>query len=151
MIKQTIYHWLIGGESLLVLDVPLLFESGLDIFCGKSVVVACSKETQLKRLLARDKENGLTEEDAHNRIKSQGDMAEKIARADIVIDNEGDKGALRVQVEKMVAENKPYKIWSWLTRFIPPLGAAVALWIIFIRYRRRAAAIAAYKNSNKNK
>ncbi|KAK4149210.1 dephospho-CoA kinase, partial [Chaetomidium leptoderma] len=67
------------GERAVVLDVPLLFESRLDRFCGTVLVVAVrDPAVQMERLRKRDPH--LSVEDAENRVRSQGDVREKARR-----------------------------------------------------------------------
>ena len=62
-----------------MLDVPLLFESGWERYCGTILVVGVSDPAiQIQRL--RDRDSHLTEEDARNRVMSQGDVREKAER-----------------------------------------------------------------------
>lgn len=68
----------------IVLVVPLLFEAKMTDLVTEIWVVSCSEEQQLERLMRR---NHLTLEQAQARIKSQMLMAEKVARADVVLDN----------------------------------------------------------------
>lgn len=88
----------IGREepsARVVLEVPLLFEIGMDRDCDVRVVVFVPEALQLERLVARD---GLDREEALRRIRSQMPLAEKCARADWVIDNAGPLAATRAQV-----------------------------------------------------
>ena len=137
MVRQIVWHWLVGGASILVLDVPLLFESGLDIFCQKSIVVACGQATQIKRLILRDGDKGMTEEDARNRISSQGDLEDKCRRADIVIRNDTSEANLKQNVHSFIAQVKPNPIWTLLLRYFPPLGLIIAAWTVIRRWTRR--------------
>lgn len=73
-----------GAGRVIVLDVPLLFEVGLDRLVDEVWVVAVDYSTQLERLMKRD---NLSEEEARRRIAAQIPMDEKIRRADRVIDN----------------------------------------------------------------
>jgi len=73
-------------NAVLVLDIPLLFEAGLDKICDQIWVVWVDRETQISRLMAR---NSITQEEAIQRIESQMPLDEKARRADIVIDNNG--------------------------------------------------------------
>lgn len=73
-------------NAVLVLDIPLLYEAGLDKICDQVWVVWVDRETQIKRLMAR---NSLTREEAVRRIDSQMPLDEKARRAHIVIDNNG--------------------------------------------------------------
>src|SRR5690606_42018045 len=65
---------------------PLLYESKLDHFVDKVIVVKTSPEVQLERILARD---DLSKEEALKRINAQIDVAKKAEWADAVIDNDG--------------------------------------------------------------
>ena len=85
-----------------VLDVPLLFEAGWDALADEVWVVALPPEEQLTRLLARDKT--MSEGEARARIAAQMPLAEKCARADVVIDNSGTKEETREYVGKLWEE-----------------------------------------------
>ena len=85
MLRQKETH-LANGANTVVMDIPLLFESKLQSFVDKIIVVSVASETQKKRLISR---NELTEKEAENRIKSQLSMDFKEANADAVIDNNG--------------------------------------------------------------
>ena len=85
-----------------VLDVPLLFEAGWDALADEVWVVALPPEEQLTRLLARDKT--MSEGEARARIAAQMPLAEKCARADVVIDNSGTKEETRDYVGKLWEE-----------------------------------------------
>lgn len=78
--------YLKNGEGCVVLDIPLLFESKLEHFVDKIIVVYVDEDVQLKRLLER---NQLTKEEALERIRSQMPVKDKIELADAVIDNNG--------------------------------------------------------------
>jgi dephospho-CoA kinase len=73
-----------GGESVAVLDAPLLFEEGLHEEMDYTILVFCEPEVQLERLMKRD---SLTREEALSRIRSQMDMDRKLRCADFVVDN----------------------------------------------------------------
>ena len=85
-----------------VLDVPLLFEAGWDALADEIWVVALPREEQLARLLARDKD--MTEREARARIAAQMPLAEKCARADVVIDNSGTKEETQQRVKELWRE-----------------------------------------------
>jgi dephospho-CoA kinase len=80
----------------LVLVVPLLFEAGMTDLATEIWVVSCSAEQQLKRMIERDR---LSLEQAQSRINSQLPLAEKVARADVVLDNSSTPEALLKQVD----------------------------------------------------
>ncbi len=73
-------------ESVLVLDVPLLYEAHLDKLVDQIWVVWLDRETQIARLMKR---NGYTRAEAVKRIASQMSLDEKAKRANLVIDNRG--------------------------------------------------------------
>lgn len=75
-----------SGAALCVLDMPLLYEKGLDALCDRVWCAWLPRQTQLERLIARD---GFTREEALMRIDSQMPTDEKAARADLVIDTSG--------------------------------------------------------------
>ncbi|NJL10774.1 MAG: dephospho-CoA kinase, partial [Calothrix sp. SM1_7_51] len=71
-------------EETLVLVVPLLLEAKMTDLVTEIWVVWCDKKQQLTRLIQR---NNLTLEQAQARINSQMPLAEKIARADLILNN----------------------------------------------------------------
>lgn len=86
---------------VVVLMIPLLFEAGLESLCTEIWVVECgSVEEQLKRLQARD---GLSREAALARLRAQWPMAEKLARADLVLSTVGSPSELEARVEDALA------------------------------------------------
>ena len=95
-------------ESVIVLDTPLLFESGTLLpICSRTVVVACDEEQQVKRMTLRDSAKGVTEDVARQRLRSQMPLTEKAARADVVIDNSGDIDNLRAAALDTLEDLKP--------------------------------------------
>jgi dephospho-CoA kinase len=77
-------------EAVMVLDIPLLYEAHLDELVDQVWVVWINRETQIERLMERDR---LSREEAEHRIESQLSLDEKAARAAIVIDNSGSIAA----------------------------------------------------------
>lgn len=71
-----------AGERVVMLSVPLLFETGMDALCDEVWVTAVEPEQQLKRLMARDQ---LTEQEARSRIQCQMPQEEKLRRADLTV------------------------------------------------------------------
>lgn len=76
--------WLNDGHPVVVMDIPLLFESKLQHFVEKILVVSVTEENQLRRLMER---NNLSEADARVRISSQLPISVKEEGADAVIFN----------------------------------------------------------------
>jgi dephospho-CoA kinase len=89
-----------GGSRLAVVDAALLVESGYHRSLHKLIVVRCSRETQLRRLVER---LGLRPEEARARIDSQAPLEAKLALADYVIDTETTLDETRRQTEKVHA------------------------------------------------
>ena len=87
------------GVPLAGYDVPLLFEVGLDATLRPVVLVAASEPNQLKRIMARD---GLSEGEAHARIRAQLPLSEKRKRADHVLENDGSVAELAAQVDALL-------------------------------------------------
>ena len=83
-----------------VADVPLLYETGREDRFDKVIVVACTEDQQLRRVMARD---GLSREDAERRLASQWPIAEKVARADYVIHTDGTHAETDAQVDALLA------------------------------------------------
>lgn len=83
---------------VIVLDVPLLFEVGLERLVDEVWVVAVDYHTQLKRLIKRD---NLTEDEARSRIAAQMPLEEKIKSAQCVIDNRFSPQETKRQVKKL--------------------------------------------------
>ncbi|OQS02822.1 kinesin [Thraustotheca clavata] len=89
MFLQLLYQRIVKRKKLVVFDAPLLFETNiLEYFCSPIIVVVCSQENQLKRLMARD---NLPKDKAMERINSQMKLADKAAKANIVLENDGAK------------------------------------------------------------
>ena len=86
--------------DLFFADIPLLYETGGETLCDRVVVVACSRDTQLKRLMARA---GLDRAEAEQIINSQMPLEEKIARADHVVWNNGERSVLAGQAKLLSA------------------------------------------------
>ncbi|MBB6670995.1 dephospho-CoA kinase [Cohnella nanjingensis] len=88
-------------DRLVVADIPLLYESGLEALYEGIMVVYVPRDIQLQRLMARD---GLTAEEADKRLSAQMDIEEKRRRADYVIDNRSGLDETAKQVERFCLE-----------------------------------------------
>ena len=89
------------ADAVIFLDVPLLFETGFDRKADLVWVVDVPDEIRVQRVVLRD---GLTEEEVWARIKNQMSREEKIARADVVLDNSGTPEKLYAQVDARLNE-----------------------------------------------
>ena len=91
-------------------DIPLLYETGGETLCDRVVVVACSYEVQLGRLMER---MSIKASEAKQMINSQMPLDEKISRGDHIAWNNSDRARLTEQAQFLVA------LWqkqSWTKR-----------------------------------
>lgn len=139
-VRKEIYKQILAayvrGNWAVVLDVPLLFESGWEPLCGTIMVVAVrDAAVQMQRLRARDEH--LTEEEARDRVKAQWDVRDKAERclrrgdkAGVVVWNDGGKEDLKKDIDRVMAtvqEGSP-QWWAWLLLLFPPLGVLSGGW-----------------------
>ena len=89
------------GSPLVLLDIPLLYETGGEVRVDKVAVVTCDAQTQRQRVLARP---GMTEEKFALILSRQMPDAEKRRRADFLIDTGKGLEAAREQVEEIMAK-----------------------------------------------
>ncbi|MDR7000892.1 dephospho-CoA kinase [Neobacillus niacini] len=88
-------------EQIVVLDIPLLFESKLTYMVEKTILVYVDREVQLQRLMER---NHLTIDEAEARIHSQMPLAEKVTLADAVLNNNGTPFETKTQLLDVLAK-----------------------------------------------
>ncbi len=96
------------GDRLVVSDVPLLFEVGMEGEFDRLVLVDAPAEIRRERIV---RDRGLSPEEADRMIAAQMPAAEKRARADLVIENAGTSDELRAAAEK---------VWRELVEAPPP-------------------------------
>ncbi len=80
--------------DIIALELPLLYECGLEWLCDEVWVVYAPEETRLRRLLKR----GMSPADAANRLRLQMSLEEKARRADFVIDNTKEGCSLQGEI-----------------------------------------------------
>lgn len=85
-----------AGNTLAVLEAAVLFEAGWEDLTDEIWVVVVESELAVERLAAR---NGLDADSARARIASQLSNAERTSRADLVIENNSDLGALETRIQ----------------------------------------------------
>jgi dephospho-CoA kinase len=88
----------ISEKEVIVVNAPLLFETGLDKVCDKIVTIKISYDIQVERLALRD---GLNDDEIKKRIASQMPMEEKVKLSDFVVDNSGSKKDLKKKIENI--------------------------------------------------
>lgn len=94
--KQAAKH---NPRAVVIYDVPLLFEAGIDTRVDTTIAVTAGRETQIARLKKR---NALSRAEALRRIKSQMPMADKRRRADYALDGTLPLPELRKQVRSLL-------------------------------------------------
>jgi len=99
--KQFVDEAAERGEPMVLLDIPLLFETGSTGRVDTVIVVSCAPEIQRQRVTARP---DMTAEKFEAILERQTPDAEKRARADYVIDTGQGLDAARAQVNDIVAE-----------------------------------------------
>lgn len=90
-----------GTDQVVVLDIPLLVEGGRHTTAG-ILVVDCPVEVAVERLVTQ---RGMDEADARARIANQASREDRLAKADFVIDNGGQREALPAQIDAA---------WAWI-------------------------------------
>jgi dephospho-CoA kinase len=90
-----------AGSSIIVYEVPLLFENQIHLWLRPVILVACDIETQKKRLLQRDR---LTAVEAQQHLDAQMSLAEKRKLADYVIENNGSLEDLEQRVREVLQQ-----------------------------------------------
>jgi dephospho-CoA kinase len=83
------------GRDVLVLDAIKLFEAGIADHCDVVWVVDADRETRIQRVMSR---NGVDRAEAERRLDAQPPQEDKLARADLIIDNGGTLAETEAQV-----------------------------------------------------
>jgi dephospho-CoA kinase len=92
---------LAATDEVVVLDIPLLVEGNREGYAG-IIVVDTDPEVALRRLVEH---RGFTEQDARARMANQASREERLARADVVVRNDGTLDDLRAEVDRA---------WEWI-------------------------------------
>jgi len=95
---------LAGTDAVVVLEIPLLIESGRSYGESAVIVVDCPEDVALRRLVGG---RGMDQADARRRMAAQMPRTDRLAAADVVIDNSGPVAALEAQVAG---------VWAGLTQ-----------------------------------
>jgi dephospho-CoA kinase len=97
-------------DHVVILDVPLLVESGRGDLAGL-IVVDLDPDEAVRRLVEH---RGFSEDDARSRIARQASREERLAHADLVLDNSGSVADLEAQLDDC---------WAWILSRRAPEGA----------------------------
>jgi dephospho-CoA kinase len=101
--EERIREHAVAGYSIIVYEVPLLFEGNLHEWLRPVILVACNVDTQRTRLQERDQ---LTQTEAQKHIDAQMSLEEKRRLADYVIENDGSLADLEQQVRTVLEKIK---------------------------------------------
>ena len=91
-------------KGLLVLDVPLLFESRMEKLVDVTVVV----KSDVSKILERAERKGVPRELARKILATQWPVSKKAKLADYVVDNNGSPAELETQIRKIYGELNPF-------------------------------------------
>jgi dephospho-CoA kinase len=97
--EQRVRELAAAGSSIIVYEVPLLFENQIHLWLRPVILVACDMATQKNRLQKRDR---LTDTEAQQHLEAQMSLADKRKLADYVIDNNGSLEELEQQVRAVL-------------------------------------------------
>jgi dephospho-CoA kinase len=86
------------GVQLVMVEVPLLYESGREAGFDRVVVVSAPEPERIRRLRERDRRG---EAEIRGILQAQWPLKDKVARADYVVDNGGELGRTRQQVKNI--------------------------------------------------
>ena len=98
MVAEELDQLRLQGASVAVVEAALLFEAGWDGLVDEVWVTDSPIENVIERLQAR---NGLSAQEVLKRIDSQMDRSERLARAQVVVDNSSDVGELECTVTSL--------------------------------------------------
>ncbi|CAL7944660.1 unnamed protein product [Xylocopa violacea] len=118
------FKYFLQGHQFVVMDLPLLFETGHMLnYLHKIIVVTCEEDLQLQRLMER---TGFTEAKAKIRIAAQMSLEKKANMANFVIENSGSVRDTREQTIKVIKVLKASK-YHWKLRFLVGFCCTVLL------------------------
>ena len=100
-IKIKLYKAFDEGIEVVFLDIPLLFEVGMDAWCDDTWLTTCDEEIRIKRIMQRD---GIEEKQVRERIESQMNDEKKHAKAGQILYNSGSKEELYKRIQELLSE-----------------------------------------------
>ena len=103
--EKKIYHSYqkIDSEAVVIVDTALLIESGNYKNMDRIVIVQCTEELQIRRVMECSKK---PHADVKNRLKSQMPLKEKLKYADYILYNESNRDQLKSRVCRLYSELK---------------------------------------------
>ena len=117
-------------RNRIVIDVPLLFETGFEKWMSFTIVVVSGEQVQIERLMKRD---GLDRSEACKRINTQMPLLAKVARATFTIQNDRNGQAfLKKQINDILTKTRPSLILN-LAYWLLSLAALLIFFLITFR------------------
>lgn len=104
LIRQSMKEWIAAQSALCVVEVPLLFEAGMQDDFDEIWTVTCSLPTALERLASG---RNISKEEALARIEKQMPAEQKCAGSDAVLYNDGTLSDLQSQIQKQLERLDP--------------------------------------------
>lgn len=95
------------SKEIKIFDVPLLFETGIDKYCDKILVIDIDEDIQIERVMKRDT---LDKELVKKIISSQSEREDRLSKADYIITNNSSLDELENNVKKLIEELKGKRI-----------------------------------------
>ncbi|KAG6439300.1 hypothetical protein O3G_MSEX000656 [Manduca sexta] len=130
---QMAVKYFFSGHRYIVMEVPLLFETGKMLtFMHKIITVICEDHQQLERLCKR---NDFSVAIAKKRISCQMPLEDKVAKSDFVIDNAGDLNSTRHQTLCIIRMLKRSKFTWYFTALVYIGLISLVLGAINITYK----------------
>lgn len=138
-LKQIIEYFF-QLHSLIIWDVPLLFEVGLNRYLSHTLVICCDEPLQLERLKQRD--NIQDDQQALKRMNAQMNINEKCRRARYVIDNSDTKDVLHKRLQTFLSTIQPSQMSTiaWFVALVIPVSivyGVLRLWDVYDRKSNR--------------
>ncbi|DBA78000.1 TPA: Dephospho-CoA kinase cab5 [Trebouxia sp. C0004] len=124
LVRQLAVEWL-SLTSVAVVDMPLLFETGSHKLVWPRVIVTCSHETEVERLMKRD---ACSKPEAEAKVKAQMPLRLKQNKSQIVIDNSGNKHHCEQQVQQLVRQLQGK--YKWLGFATSPVVFVGMVWLL---------------------
>lgn len=98
--KKLIENYRSENHKAVIVEVPLMFESGFDKMCDEIICVVADDNVRVQRIVKR---NGISEKDAKNRINNQKNNNFYIEKSTIVVYNNGNED-IRAQIEALISK-----------------------------------------------
>ncbi|CAK9805230.1 Dephospho-CoA kinase domain-containing protein [Anthophora plagiata] len=127
------FKYFLQGHQFIVMDLPLLFETGHMLnYLHKIIVVTCEEDLQLQRLMKR---TGFTEAKAKLRIAAQMPLEKKVEMANFVIENSSSEHDTREQTIRVINVLRASK-YHWKLRFLVGFSCTILIAGIYLLRNR---------------